>query len=96
MVDRKHKIRVAVMMGGISSERDVSLSTGKQILDSLPHDKYEAFGVDAALLPGSNRKCLKGAVDEVAAVAEAREALTGNNKLASVGDAEISDHGHPH
>lgn len=85
------KKRVAVLMGGISSERDVSLSTGRQILESLDADKYDAFGVDAALLPGSSRTVLKGAEREIAAVAQAR---TGSDSLASV-DAIIgsnSDH----
>lgn len=78
------KKKVAVLMGGISSERDISLSTGRQILDSLDPAKYEAFGVDAALLPGSNNTMLKGAGSEIAAVAEARDALASSNKLMSM------------
>lgn len=69
------KKRVAVLMGGISSERDVSLSTGKQILESLDSNKYDAFGVDAALLTGSSRSVLKGADMEIDAVSQAREAM---------------------
>ena len=71
-------------MGGLSSERDISLSTGRQILGSLDREKYEVVGVDAALLPGSSRNHLKGAGSEVEAVAAAREELVGSNKLASV------------
>lgn len=78
------KKKVAVLMGGISSERDISLSTGRQILESLDPTKYEAFGVDAALLPGSNRALLKGAGSEIDAVAEARDALVSTNKLVSM------------
>lgn len=78
------KIKVAVLMGGISSERDISLSTGRQILQSLDSDKYDAIGVDAALLPGSNRAISKGSETEIAAVAEVRNSLTGSNALASV------------
>ena len=33
-------------MGGTSSERPVSLATGKMILASLDPDKYEATGID--------------------------------------------------
>lgn len=84
------KKRVAVLMGGISSERDISLSTGRQILESLDADKYEAFGVDAALLPGSSRGVLKGAQSEIATVAEARNA---SSSLASV-DAIIGSTSH--
>ena len=86
MVERNGKIRVAVLMGGLSSERGVSLSTGKQILESLNSDKYDAFGVDAALLPGSSRRCLEGAASEVEAVAKAQKALEQSVQLASVKD----------
>jgi len=78
------KLRVAVLMGGISSERDISLSTGRQILQSLDPEKYEAIGVDAALLPGSSRSVLKGAGSEISTVAEARNALADSNTLVSV------------
>src|SRR5688572_3161524 len=44
------KIRVAVLMGGRSSEREVSLSTGRQVLASLDPARYEAFPVDTAQL----------------------------------------------
>ena len=44
------KINVAVLMGGRSAEREVSLSTGKMILQALDHTKYSAFAVDAARL----------------------------------------------
>ena len=42
------KINVAVLMGGKSEEREVSLSTGRMILGALNPDKYDAFAVDAA------------------------------------------------
>ncbi|MHB9037346.1 MAG: D-alanine--D-alanine ligase family protein [Armatimonadota bacterium] len=89
MVEQKGKIRVAVMMGGLSSERGISLSTGKQILESLDPDKYDAIGVDAALIPGTRRQCLQGASNEVEAVAAVSAALCGDNKLVSV--QEISN-----
>jgi len=87
------KIRVAVLMGGISSERDISLSTGRQILESLDAGKYDAFGVDAALLSGSSRTVLKGADSEIATVAEARNALARSNRLVSVDSIASSDSG---
>lgn len=87
------KIRVAVLMGGISSERDISLSTGRQILDSLDPGKYDAFGVDAALLSGSSRTVLKGADSEIATVAEARNDLAESNRLVSVDSIASSDSG---
>jgi len=84
MVERNEKIRVAVLMGGLSSERDVSLSTGKQILESLDQNKYDCIGVDPALMPGSNLRALKGSDDEVQAVAHAREDMIKSGKLVSM------------
>lgn len=84
MVSQEKKLRVAVMMGGMSSERDISLSTGKQIIESLDPEKYESFGVDAALLPGTARRALKSAGCEIEAVATARESLSKSTSLASV------------
>src|SRR5579871_500104 len=40
------KLRVAVLMGGTSSERPISLSTGKMILNALDADKYEVTAID--------------------------------------------------
>jgi D-alanine-D-alanine ligase len=40
------KLRVAVLMGGISSEREVSLMSGAEVLKNLDRDKYEVFGID--------------------------------------------------
>lgn len=42
------KIRVAVLMGGRSAERQVSLSTGRQVMEALDPERYEAIAVDTA------------------------------------------------
>ena len=39
------KIKVGVLYGGISSERDVSINTGKQISKKLNRDKYEVHEI---------------------------------------------------
>lgn len=39
-------MKIAVFMGGISSEREVSLNSGKAILESLLKQGYDAYGVD--------------------------------------------------
>lgn len=39
-------MKIAVFMGGISSEREVSLRSGAAILESLQAQGYEAYGVD--------------------------------------------------
>ena len=39
------KIKIGVLYGGISSEREVSINTGKQIIKNLNRDKYEVFDI---------------------------------------------------
>ena len=39
------KLRVGVIRGGISTEREVSLKTGKEIVNNLNRDKYEVFDI---------------------------------------------------
>jgi D-alanine-D-alanine ligase len=46
----KRRLKVAVLMGGRSTEREISLLTGKMVLDALDPAKYEALAVDAAAL----------------------------------------------
>lgn len=40
--------KVAVLMGGLSSEREISLKTGSQIIKALQRKGYDAVGIDAA------------------------------------------------
>ncbi len=90
MVDRKGKIKVAVIMGGFSSERPVSLSTGKQILESLDPEKYDVVGVDAALIAGTRLRALQMSSDNVEAVTEAGRALAASTDLVSVQETASS------
>ena len=39
------KLRIGVVRGGISTEREVSLNTGAEILANLNRDKYEVFDI---------------------------------------------------
>ena len=39
-------MKIAVFMGGTSTEREVSLKTGSAVLDSLIRQGYDAYGVD--------------------------------------------------
>lgn len=87
------RLKVAVLMGGLSSEREISLSTGKQVLENLDPLKYDVYGVDASRMPGSVRKNDLGSSSDVAAVRQAgvqllagtelygMETLMGNSKL---------------
>jgi len=52
----KKRLKVAILMGGRSTEREVSLMTGQRVLQALDPEKYLAVPVDAAnlgRLPGS-------------------------------------------
>ena len=40
------KIKLALLSGGISSEREVSLNSGKQVFDALDKDKYDITSYD--------------------------------------------------
>lgn len=44
------KLRVAVLMGGRSAEREVSLMSGRRVLESLDPERYDAFCIDVATL----------------------------------------------
>ncbi len=44
--EKKKSIKIGVLSGGISSERDISLMTGKNIYDSLIRSGYNAIFVD--------------------------------------------------
>jgi D-alanine-D-alanine ligase len=39
-------MRIAVLMGGVSSEREISLKTGKAVLKALKNEKYDAFPIE--------------------------------------------------
>jgi len=46
------RLTVAVLMGGDSPERDVSLLSGARVMQALDPQKYDAVAVDPALLKG--------------------------------------------
>jgi len=54
--EKQGRIKVAILMGGRSTEREVSLMTGKQVLEALDAERYLPVAVDAASvgrLPGT-------------------------------------------
>lgn len=55
--------RVAVLMGGSSSEREVSLDSGRNVLDALRASGVDAFAVDG--IPALRELLSQGAVDRV-------------------------------
>lgn len=50
-IPAERKLRVAVLMGGTSSEREISLNTGRQIVSGLDTTKYDVIAIDTQDLP---------------------------------------------
>lgn len=50
----KDRIRVGVLAGGASAERQISLATGIQIMANLPSDRYEVVLLDPLALMANN------------------------------------------
>ncbi len=48
------KIRVGVLMGGASSEREISLASGRMIAEHLPRERYEVVMLDTLALMAHN------------------------------------------
>ena len=71
------KIRVGVLTGGASAERDISLATGAQIKRELPADKYEVVLLDPLAFMVRNRSL----TDQQRA--QAQELLSGGGHVAS-------------
>ncbi len=88
-----NRLKVAVLMGGLSSERAVSLSTGRMILEALDKSKYDAFPVDGALIVGSTARKLPGGETAIPAIAEAEKALAKIGPLRSVADIAVPENG---
>ncbi len=42
----ENNLKIAVFMGGISSEREISLKSGNAVLNSLKKQGYNAYGID--------------------------------------------------
>jgi D-alanine-D-alanine ligase len=49
--------RVAVLLGGSSSEREVSLDSGRNVLEALQSRGVDAFAVDG--IPALARRCCR-------------------------------------
>lgn len=49
------RIKVGILAGGASAERQISLATGLQIAEHLPPDRYEAILMDPLALMANNR-----------------------------------------
>jgi D-alanine-D-alanine ligase len=64
----KGRLKVAVLFGGTSAERDVSLASGSQVVQALRQAGHDVVAVDTAtgvLNADAERELLRGAVPEV-------------------------------
>ena len=66
------KLKVAVLMGGTSAEREVSLSTGRQILNALDPEKYTVYALDTA----SGQKLLPSGVTQPLGLLHGADGMT--------------------
>jgi D-alanine-D-alanine ligase len=55
-VDSNRRIRVGVLLGGASAEREISLASGRMIAEHLPKDRYEVVLFDSLALMAANPK----------------------------------------
>ena len=62
-LDPKAFGRVAVLLGGTSSEREVSLDSGRNVLEALQSRGVDAFAVDG--IPALARALAAGGIDRV-------------------------------
>ena len=68
MTQDKQRLKVAVLFGGTSSERDVSIASGSQVIQALRTAGHEVIAVDTAtgvLDEAAERKLLAGGVAEL-------------------------------
>ena len=47
-INMSKKIKVGIIAGGFSNEREISLMTGKQIIKALPKEKYDAVLIEVS------------------------------------------------
>ncbi|TMD59851.1 MAG: D-alanine--D-alanine ligase [Chloroflexi bacterium] len=62
------KIRVGVLMGGASNEREISLASGKMVAEHLPKDRYEVVLLDPLALMVGNAKLSSAMRDKAKAL----------------------------
>jgi D-alanine-D-alanine ligase len=63
------RITVGVLMGGASSERDISLASGKMVAEHLPRDRYEVVLLDTLALMAHHPRLAPALREQAAALA---------------------------
>ncbi len=92
------KIRVGVLMGGASSERDISLASGMMIARHLPRERYEVVMLDTLALlagnpgiPAALREQARALVQGGRAAAVAPDAPAGDAALPAPMQQQVKD-----
>ncbi len=71
----REKIRVGVLMGGASAEREISLASGRMIAQNLPREKYDVLMLDTLALMAFNPNLPQALRKEVFSLTEERTRL---------------------
>ena len=82
------KLNIAVIAGGFSNERDISLLTAKQIADNLPSDKYQVKIIE---ITPERTWLLRHDLKEIASEEENNELAVINNHLDRLNVSENID-----
>ena len=79
------RIRVGILLGGASEEREISLASGLMIAENLPQDRYEARLLDPLALMAHHKALSPDLREKALALQESRprRALAGHEGLSS-------------
>lgn len=87
-------MKIAVLLGGTSAERDVSIASGSQVVETLRRAGHTAVAVDTAvgvLDADAERQCLRGSVAARPPDADSLAGLGRDRTLELVAAGELSD-----
>lgn len=90
----KKKLKIAVVMGGNSAERDVSLSSGAGIMEGLRAAGHEPIGIDTALGAGQltlQRKALNGGIKAEPPSVNDLSKISGENAIATISSPDLKE-----
>lgn len=86
------RLKVAVLFGGTSSERDVSIASGSQVVQALREAGHEVVAVDTAtgvLDAGAERQLMRGNVPDIPPEEEALDLLRTGDATSLVSAPEL-------
>lgn len=90
----KKKLKIAVLMGGNSAERDVSLSSGAGIIAGLRQAGHEAIGIDTALGAGqisAQQKTQVAGIKETPPSVSDLEALPNETAIQTISSPDLKE-----